>query len=393
MASNNSFSFNQSSTSTASTPAFYPTMGQLFDLFGKKEFVNCLWLYGNATANLLGVLFNILALLVLQDKEFHNISLYDYLRVYTANSAILNLVTTTLFTFNVPHLFTWSNTIQVNQIFVYFVLPVANLTYFFASILDVLISLDRIATFKANVNNMMRLTAHKACLLTFGVCLAIDFPYFFMYTPYGPEFKLNATFVATVWYCSQTAFAASDAGAGIQIALFAVRDVLPSVIVIALNVVSVYLLKQFMARRTKLLNGELAGALVVAAAPFNNTTQKMTTRTDVDATTANIVVGQPVNAVAVLAEQVAKKEKAASSKPDQRLTVMVLIMCVLSILEHISQMMSNTYLYFGSDYLIFQLICFVAWEAIAVKHGVNFWLFFAFNTKFRAICLKYFRRN
>jgi hypothetical protein len=355
------------SANNSSIAITYPIMSQLFDSIGQKYYVNCLLLFVHLPDSLIGFMFNLLSLIVLNDKEFADVRLFAYLRVYTANSCILNLFCGFIFLVVSPQILAWSNTIEAYEAFLHGVLPVISTTYFFGTMLDILISLDRIGIFRRKVSAWIKLGPYKTCLITFICVLVVQFPFFFDYQPASREFHLNATFVQRVWFNSLSAFGASMTGEAISISQYLIRDILPVGVLLATNVASIYLLKQHLQTRSKLLKRSPA---------------------DRSAPTAQMALSAPT-VLANVAEQTREAPSAASSRPDQKLTIMVVIMCTFTIFAHITQIFIDGYFYAFSDLLGFQLLGFGSWTSITVKHGLNFWFFFAFNAKFRAVVIKY----
>jgi hypothetical protein len=370
-ANNNSISLNQ--TTAISEP--YPTLDQLLTMIGSTHYIDGLFLYMFVPTNTIGVIFNLLALIVLQDKEF-SIRLYDFLRVYCTNSLILNLFTLFVFVCNTSRIFDWSNTGGAYEFVIYAIIPINSLCYFFGTSLDILISLDRIGTFKKSVDKWMKLSAYKMSLILLACCLVIDFPYFFEFAPYKLEVNLNATFVQTLWYGGVSGYASSTLGTVLNIIIFAIRDVLVVIAEIVLSVASVYFLKEYMKSKSKLLNKKTAITATLVRTEALTLEKKVTTNTNAPPVIAQAVVEQ------------ASKERV--SNPDQKLSVMVLIMCLLSILEHVSVVAACLYLYFGSSQLVFRTIYFCSWESMALKHALNLPIFLVFNNKFRSICRKFF---
>jgi hypothetical protein len=210
-------------------------------------------------------------------------------------------------------------------------------------------------------------------LIAFICFSALGLPYFFTIAPCSLTLNLNSTHAQTVWFTCHSSYGLSDAAQVYNYINVAIKDILPTLVEIALNIASVYFLKQYMNERAKLLSGGF-GTQTAA-----NTIQMQTfikldnnTRANQDAKVA------------------APREKV--SKSDQKLTIMVAIMCVLSLLEHIFMNAANFYLYIGSDQVIFNLVVSVGFLASSFKHGTNFVLFYIFNTKFRSVCIRFFKR-
>jgi hypothetical protein len=375
-ANNSSVSLNQT-TILVNGP--YPTFEQLLNAVGYAFYLDYLWLYLNLPVNAIGVVFNLAALIVLQNREFE-MRLYDYMRVYCANSFVENLISMLTFTANTPFILHWTNSQAAFTFFLYVNAAITNLCYFYGTALDILILLDRIGTFRNYVTKWIKLSPYKTSLIAFICCLAIDFPYFFVYEPHSLTANLNATFVQTIWYVGNTVFAKGEAGTIITFVMYAVRDILLLPVEIVLNILSVYLLKEYIANRAKLLgvgNAAAGGTVVTNLAQPQHLTAAP--RTADNAKRAQSVV------------QTTSQERV--SKPDLRLSIMVVIMCFLSILEHVFQILCVACPYFGSDAITFFTYIYLNYLMTDFKHAVNFFLFFIFNNKFRAVCVKFVKRE
>jgi hypothetical protein len=376
----------------------YPTLDSLFTMVGSTTYLDSMWLYVNVPVNAIGVIFNLLALLVLLDKEFA-IPLYDYLRVYCANSFVLNLFTLFMFAANTPRIFAFSNTGDAERFFLYALVTTNNVVYFYGTALDILITFDRIGTFKPKAIKWLKLSPYKTCLIIFVVCLVIDFPYLFVFVPCSLTVKVNATFLETVWYPCTSEYANSELGTIVTFIIYAIRDILLTVAEIALNVASVYFLKEYMSRRAKLLNNKPAVTANTAVpaerlSPVNHKVTK--TGNEVTAHETGTTQKTGTAHKTGTARQTTAVEQVRServSKADQRLCVMVLIMCLLSIIEHFVYLAAATYPYLGADAVMFHTLYYFCFFFISLKHTTNFFLFFGFNNKFRAICLKFVGRS
>jgi hypothetical protein len=346
----------------------------------------------NVPINTIGVLANLLALLVLQNKEF-NIPLYKYLRVYCINSFIVNLTTLLLFTSNTSHLFEWSNTELSFDLFIYGLVPVNDTAYFFGSALDIFISLDRIGTFKKDLNKCMhKLSPYTLSFIVLICCLAIGFPFFFVYAPFSLTMNLNETFAQTVWFGGVTSYGKSHIGTILTFIIYPIRDIFLMVVEILVNIAFVYFIREYMHNRLRLLSKSSSvteiGNVTVHRGNFKTRLRiSLMKKTDSKPDEPQ----QPENAFASQASQKVNKERV--SKLDRKLSVMVVIMCVFSVIEHLFYITCCAYPYFGSDAIMFHLLYYLAFLVMSIKHSLNLFLFYIFNCKFRSSFIKLFKRK
>jgi hypothetical protein len=154
---------------------------------------------------------NALAFFVLQDPEL-NIDLYKYMRVYMVNNTILSLMLTFQWINACFRVISWTNSELGQKLAIYFIGNTANVYYFFGSIIDIFMLLDRIAIFKKGVKNAMKLSPYKMCIIAFVFVIAVEGPYFAGLTIDSIAFKLSPTSSFTVWYFKNSDFANSKLG-------------------------------------------------------------------------------------------------------------------------------------------------------------------------------------
>jgi hypothetical protein len=232
----------------------YTTVDKLFTSIGQTWAQNYIWSVANSTFALLGFFLNILNLIVLRDSQFFSMPLYDYLRVYSLNGAIILLFTSSIgFCSTSYRLFAQANSKWANVYYIYLYVPVVNTGYFFTSVLDSLITLDRIACFKPQLKEHIKLSPYKASLVAYLVCALVNFPYFFVYKPISRQVPLNASQSFTLWSSGRTDFARSEQGTIVTCVVYALRDVLTMLMEIVLNVISLFYLKQYLKRKSTLL--------------------------------------------------------------------------------------------------------------------------------------------
>jgi hypothetical protein len=71
--------------------------------------------------------------------------------------------------------------------------------------------------------------------------------------------------------------------------------------------------------------------------------------------------------------------------------VMALVMCALSIVEHLFLLICLVCPYTGLDYSSVTYLYFAADFAICLKHTVNIFIFYGFNKNFKKVFFKYFK--
>ncbi len=359
----------------------YMNLEMLLTSIGQTWVQNYIWTVVDSSCAIIGFILNILNLVVLNDAEF-SLPLYDYLRVYSLNGAVMLLFASSIgFCSTSYKLFEWADSGWATTYYVYAYIPIVNTGYFFASVLDSLITLDRIACFNTQLKQYIRLSPYKASMIAYLACVLVNFPYFFVYRPNSRQVLLNSSQPFTLWASSTTDFAKSQAGTIVTFVVYAIRDVGTMLIEIVLNLISLYYLNQYLKRKSVLLH-------------FNNInsttkTSHLLNRYNRYEKTTNVTT---VNADSSIPQE--SKEE-SDRNPVKKLTVMVIFICLISVLEHILVLAGITYSYFSTDpnysaatYRILQAVFNLS---ITIKQLVNFPLFFIFNKNFKRSFYKLFR--
>jgi hypothetical protein len=96
--------------------------------------------------------------------------------------------------------------------------PFANYGYFYGTILDIVIALDRIANFNGLVKrSLQKLSPYKMCIVLFVFCFLVDLAYFFVFVTGSVTFDVIDANGKTIrgyvlWYADISAFAKSKVG-------------------------------------------------------------------------------------------------------------------------------------------------------------------------------------
>jgi hypothetical protein len=363
-------------------------MDILLRRFGSTLTLDTLHLYANTFFALLGFTFNLLSFVVFnKSDEFKHLSLYKYLRIYTLNSALTCLACAFLFTAFSKRYFEWSNSYLTNAYALFVYLPLANTGYFFGTVLDILITLDRVTFLSGSVRRRVKNTSfdtlnlHLTCFIAYILCLIFNLPYFFVFTPHSSTFRLESTGEQfTMWYIFTTPFARSNLGIIITFLIYSIRDIGLMILEIILNIVSMFYLRVYLIKKAQLVKSNIVltprGPCGSSDSPNSSSLSK-----------PFIEIHSAVNCVSIgRNDYLINLEK--------KLTIMVFTMSLLSVLEHILLLACILYptLVPEATWLTFCLY-FLGNFAITIKHSANFFLFFSFNNCFRNNLYKLFQRK
>jgi hypothetical protein len=304
------------------------------------------------------------------NKEFDNIPFFSYLRVYTVNSSITLLFYCSFFTAGALRLATWVTSEPSQYFIVHITLPIVNTGYYFGTMIDLVLTLNRIAIFRKPVKKLFVLRPYKLCAVIFAICVITDFPYFVFYTAQPLSFSVfSASNIVEIWTTGISDFRYSQAGIIITILLECWRDVFLALVVIAVNIWLVHCFKVYLKQRAELIHGGLPLALPVVSS----------------STTKNQVKKVKKQAARTMGQQ----DEVSSA--DLRSTIMAIVVSMLTVCDHISLIACTAYPYIDSSLLMSNYVCYGAVLGTAVKHAANFFVFYFFNKKFAEKLHKMFR--
>ncbi len=180
-------------------------LNKLWDRYGQSWTLTFMyrWRYRS-----LGCLFNTISFIMLRDKEFNG-PMYDYLKVYTLNSAQVCFFMAFFFLVSTARVNAWSNfyITRAYNLLVYVLF--VNTGYFYGTFLDIVITLDRISKLTAKFLLRVGLQGITCC---FCSLLGGQFPVLFLFTPASRTFDVitedgSVIYGFTIWFTGLTDFA------------------------------------------------------------------------------------------------------------------------------------------------------------------------------------------
>jgi hypothetical protein len=346
--------------SNSSDHFYYYSLDFILYKFGGSTWtLDCINLYLYFFTGLIGFIINAFSFLILQDFEF-NLPLYQYFRIYTIINSIMCLSTALSFISCTYRILPWTNSEITLTLGVNYMIQLDNVLYFYGSLIDLLILFDRISSFKPNLKLPIKLSPYKMSFVCFIGVLLISCPLFFVNQIDSRTFKLNQTVNFTVWNFHNSDFAKSPLGTGLTYFVYAIRDVLVMILQIVLNLISIGLFKKYVMK-------------------------KMTMATRVP------VIDDQISYSVSIVKHSTSRRLNFIHRADQKLTQMCILICVLSIFEHVLVLATTIYPYTNSDFLMLVILLNVSFFFWQLKRIVDFFMFFAFNKIFKRVCLRYLR--
>jgi hypothetical protein len=220
----------------------------LVSKLGSTWLIDTVYLFFLSPANFLGFLLNIfcfwIQLLKNNQKRSCKANLFKYLTVYALNSSFTCLLHSFLFITYSPHYFPnltfkWFPKFYRCRILSY----VSVSLYFFGSILDIMIALDRLSIFlKSGFNYLEGIRPYKKCMIAFLISFLINTPILFSLFIIDNKDLYNSNAITV---CGQTEFALSDQGIRINLILLFMRDISSLVFEIIFSCLSIYYYHKF----------------------------------------------------------------------------------------------------------------------------------------------------
>ena len=305
-----------------------------FSQFGSTMLLDLLQLLAVLPFSLIGAVFNFLSYYTLSKRTFRNSVFYNYLRVYTLNSLLVNVVMAFVFWPSTLRTFEFSNTYAAAFYKAIIYPPLINGSVLFGSLMDILISLERLFKFFPHLEaKFTKIPKWKLISMLLFVTVLLCVQYLFKFIPAYIDVQPSASTAFRIYFIAATPFTDSLWGKVINYLVYFIRDVLCLLAETGLNIYVSVLISQQIKLKKKLTNA-------------------------------------------------ANSHMQSLSRSEQKATQMVIIMCSFSTLEHIVFFVMAVNFDFNMNYEAF-LLGVAANVCITLKHSSNFLLFYYFNGPFR----------
>ena len=309
----------------------------------------------------IGFLLNMICFLTLVkiNIKTNDIKLYEYLKVYSLNSACICLILGFSFTTLSPRYFTFFYSPFVKfyrcRIFGYLMVSLI----FYNNLLDILISLDRISIFTSRFDFHRKINPYNLSLILLVICFFINSPLAFTYEILSDQSFFTKNVMNS---CSLNEIGRSMLGVILNMALIVLRDI----ILLGLEIIASILIIYFYRTFSKTLPASL-----------NNVKYSISNEIFTLENNTRFSVSQTRNEI--------ESRLTFRQQSSRNFFIMTLILSILSIIAHllgalvfiilIYSLVQNRLLY----YSIFCLGCF----SLVFKHLSNIFIFYYCNSFFR----------
>ena len=213
-------------------------------------------------------------------------------------------------------------------------LPFANVCYFYNLILDLLVSFEKLSIFVKrleNINKNYFSWPHLVSIAAFLVCLIVDFPFFFFYVPTERTAWLSQNVSFDFWLYQMSDFTKSNVGQATLYIQHAVRDLIPIIILVTMNIMLVVQLKRYVNKKKAFTKNNTK----IATSILENT---------------KLATSNMVGSSAILTSKAASSSNKAS-KATISTSLMVISICIQSAIKSCVMLASITYHSIQTDVL------------------------------------------
>ena len=317
----------------SSNEKFYP-LDYWYSYYGYPYIADVITAYIITPVWILSIIFSIFSQFILNKAPFYTSSFFSYMRIYVANCLVLSVISLTLIISNTRRFFVISNTYEAVFFYNYIFMFSTNTLLLFSSIIEISLVIDRIlCLLKINFKIMKLISFNKYLFILFIICTMANVPELFLFEPVFVEIQLDSDRVFEMWYVDITSFSFSVAGEIFYYFGYIFRDILPMILKLILNFISVYIVRRYVRNKQKI-------RAVTASA------------------SSQLV------------------------KFDRKQTYIALVMNTTSLIEHMLYITSY-FLFYIYEFDLSTLIFVIALLFIAIKHLFTFFILFGFNNLFR----------
>ena len=233
------------STNSSNQTSFFLSKEEWLALFGSTKLLDQIILYAQGSLCLVSAFLNVLSFFILNKRVFSTTPLFQYLKVYVINSALLCLALSTTFIGTTYSLFDFTNTYWAREYESHAFMVLYTTPLFYSGVLDVFISLERLFFFMPRLNNKLSLVSYKkVCSALLALVVAVNFPFYFLFTPAYLDVQLGPAEEFRIYYFGPSKFGSSEVGKIVSYVIYFVRDVLTLALELGINIASIVFLRR-----------------------------------------------------------------------------------------------------------------------------------------------------
>jgi hypothetical protein len=222
------------------------TLDNLYDLLGSYYFMDFFHMFIVAPINLIGIITNIACLLILSEKFYFQSTFYKYLCIVCLKSAIRNLFTVFLMFFLSRRYFAFASAYWASLVLGYLITPVLTTLFLFGSLVDIWITLEKLARFKRIYNKLLIFSPFKTSILLLLFSILINCPTYFKLA--SVEITVLDTYknvTRAVYFVKFTSFSKSWLGKNLIIMIVVFKSIGVLFILVVLNSIMLNILRVY----------------------------------------------------------------------------------------------------------------------------------------------------
>lgn len=368
---------------------------------GSSWFYDSAFLFVFPTVGLFSFVGNLISFWILSGPYFSHKPLYTYLKAICLNSSLANLVSMMNILWNTRRYLNISNSEFASLLRCYIKIPVAFGTYFYGSVLDIVLALERLCELSNRREIFRRFPPNRVCLVILLVCFIINFPFLFVFVPNKTPVFFDPVSNKTeyLYHYTESEFALSKQGRILKIIVYFIRDFLTLAILILINLISLFRFRRIYyhqepssLRASNQLdvqpnNADATGAKTSML--MFNITSNQTDPSSEPGDAINGHVGNKKSLLFLMARQhehMRTKWHFSVAKVNNLLTKMVLIISTLSACEHLFVTLILHYFSTNKspiEFIDLNVFIFLANLSTLIKNSINIFIFYHFNDFFR----------
>ena len=326
-----------------------------FEAYGIPTALNKLYVYMLIPINIITLGIDLFSFVVLFKRPFLASIFYKYIKVYFLNSIIICLFLITAFVCITHGVFDFTNSYATLFYGCFFFAPLLSTFYLNGSLIEISMVIERCLYFLPPKYKKIKVVSfNNYCLLLLIASGIINWPLYFILIPAYIDVAqkdLDQITAFRIYYWAvNTSFSNTLHGNIILYILYFIRDILPLVTKIILNIFLVNLVKKYLKK------------LKIEKIEFSNRISTSMLQSDFPPSMS--------------------KNSAFLSKADRNQTISAICMCIFSLFEHMFYILSYILYFLGNSY-VSNIIYYVVLVSLTLKHGCNFFIFYNFNYLFR----------
>jgi hypothetical protein len=200
---------------------------------------------------IIGALLNILALVVMRSDVF-NKPFYTYLKAYTICSVLICLLNSTQFTSGTRHLIKFTNSVESFEYYCYFYVLSLSWSTTCGSLFDITLSLERVLLLSKKLAWFKRINPKLLCFIFVIISILLIWSTGTLFRPIHIYVNLNETTKVKINLVTMV-FSSKMILVFNRYSPYFI-DVFPVILEMTFNVLSIYLIKKYSKKRTRIIS-------------------------------------------------------------------------------------------------------------------------------------------